>query len=104
MLQQTSPNCLFCICRAEIVLTDDRLRSVSRQINTTEEKDRELRHTLKLLERQQRDSNATVAHKQQLVEDYHSSGLTGSNHILLFPQTTRLAELQRSCLQMRKRS
>lgn len=60
-----------------MVLADQHLTGVSRQINTTDGKDRELRHTLKLLERQLRDVSGTVAHQQQLMEDNHSSGLTG---------------------------
>lgn len=59
--------------------------AVSRELNATGEKDRALRHTLKLMEGQLRDINATVARKQQLMEDYHSSGLAGSQHTFFFP-------------------
>lgn len=52
---------------------------VSRDLNTTAAKDRALRRTLDVMEREMRDINATVAHNQQLLEDYHSSGFAGSN-------------------------
>lgn len=61
---------------------------VSRELNATGEKDRALRHTLKLMEGELRDINATVAHKQQLMEDYRSSGFAGSQHAVFFPQLT----------------
>lgn len=63
-----------------MVLTDGRLMGVSRELNTTADSYRTLTHTLNLMERELRNISATVAHKQQLMEDYHRSGLAGSNH------------------------
>lgn len=68
------------MCRAEIVLADGHLTGVSRELNTTAETDRALRRTLELMERELKDINATVARKQQLLDDYHGSGLAGSKH------------------------
>lgn len=59
---------------------------VSRELNTTEEQDRALRHTLNLMERELRDINASLARKQQLMDDYHSSRLAGSKNT--FPDLT----------------
>ncbi|XP_041655654.1 laminin subunit beta-2 [Cheilinus undulatus] len=62
--------------RAEIALTDGRLMSVARELNTTSAEEEALRHTLTDLERQLRDINTTVAEKQQLVENYLTSGFS----------------------------
>lgn len=64
--------------RAEIALTDGRLMGVTRELNTTAEEEERLRHILTDLERDLRDINTTVAHKQQLLDDYLTSGLAGS--------------------------
>ncbi|KAM6930149.1 laminin subunit beta-1 [Lycodopsis pacificus] len=60
--------------RAEIALTDGRLMGVTRELNTTAEEERALRRTLSDLERELRDFNTTVAHKQRLLDDYLTSG------------------------------
>uniref|UniRef100_A0A8C2ZAY7 Laminin, beta 2-like n=1 Tax=Cyclopterus lumpus TaxID=8103 RepID=A0A8C2ZAY7_CYCLU len=64
--------------RAEIALTDGRMMGVTRELNTTAEEERALRRTLSNLERELRDINATVAYKQNLLDDYLTSGFTGS--------------------------
>lgn len=64
--------------RAEIALTDGRLMGVTRELNTTAEEEERLRHILTDLERELRDINTTVAHKQQLLDDYLTSGFAGS--------------------------
>lgn len=64
------------------------MKGVSRELNTTGEKDRALRATLNLMERELRDINTTVALKQQLMDVYHSSGLAGSKHTFFFPDLT----------------
>ncbi|XP_058498691.1 laminin subunit beta-2 [Solea solea] len=61
--------------RAEIALTDGRLMGVTRDINTTAEEDGALRRTLDTLERELRDINTTFAHKQQLLNDFLTSGV-----------------------------
>lgn len=66
------------VSRAEIALTDGRLMSVSRELNTTAEEEETLRRTLSNLEREMRDINTTVAHRQQLLDDYLTSGFAGS--------------------------
>lgn len=65
--------------RAEIALTDGRLMSITRELNTTEEEDGSLRRTLSVLERELRDINTTVAEKKELLEQYHSAGFNGEN-------------------------
>ncbi|XP_037334341.2 laminin subunit beta-2 [Pungitius pungitius] len=60
--------------RAEIALTDGRLMGVAREINSTAEEESELRRTLSHLERELRDVNASVAHKQRVLDDYLASG------------------------------
>uniref|UniRef100_A0A3Q2XNE3 Laminin, beta 2-like n=1 Tax=Hippocampus comes TaxID=109280 RepID=A0A3Q2XNE3_HIPCM len=60
--------------RAEIALTDGRLMGVARELNTTAEDDDALRRTLSDMERQLMDINATVASKQQQIDDYLTSG------------------------------
>uniref|UniRef100_A0A8C2ZAM4 Laminin, beta 2-like n=1 Tax=Cyclopterus lumpus TaxID=8103 RepID=A0A8C2ZAM4_CYCLU len=62
----------------EIALTDGRMMGVTRELNTTAEEERALRRTLSNLERELRDINATVAYKQNLLDDYLTSGFTGS--------------------------
>ncbi|XP_034394038.1 laminin subunit beta-2 [Cyclopterus lumpus] len=62
--------------RAEIALTDGRMMGVTRELNTTAEEERALRRTLSNLERELRDINATVAYKQNLLDDYLTSGFT----------------------------
>ncbi|XP_056896731.1 laminin subunit beta-2 isoform X1 [Takifugu flavidus] len=61
--------------RTEIALTNVHLMGVATELNTTGEMDSTLRETLTLMERELRDINATVAHKQQLINEYHHSGL-----------------------------
>lgn len=65
------------VFRAEIALTDGRLMGVTTDVNTTAEQHNTLRYTLSVLERELRDINTTVAHKQQLIDDYLSSGFAG---------------------------
>ncbi|XP_070766889.1 laminin subunit beta-1 [Enoplosus armatus] len=60
--------------RAEIALTDGRLMAVTRELNTTAGEEAALRRTLSDLERELRDINTTVAHKQHLLDDYLTSG------------------------------
>lgn len=68
----------MCVSRAEIALTDGRLMSVSRELNATAEDEKTLRRTLSTLERELRDINTTVAQRQQLLDDYLTSGFAGS--------------------------
>lgn len=63
--------------RAEIALTDGRLMGVTRELNSTAAEDEALKQTLNQLEAELRQVNATVAHKQQLLEDYLTSGFSG---------------------------
>lgn len=56
---------------------------VATELNATGEMDSTLRETLNLMERELRNINATVAHKQQLIDEYHHSGLAGSVYTLL---------------------
>lgn len=51
---------------------------VARELNTTAEDDDALRRTLSDMERQLMDINATVASKQQQIDDYLTSGFAGS--------------------------
>ena len=51
---------------------------VTRELNTTAADEEALRRTLTDLERELRDINTTVAHKQQLIDDYLTSGFAGS--------------------------
>ncbi|XP_035015327.1 laminin subunit beta-2 [Hippoglossus stenolepis] len=60
--------------RAEIALTDGRLMGVTRELNTTAAEEEALRRTLNDLERELRDINTTVAHKQRVIDDYLTSG------------------------------
>ncbi|XP_062248507.1 laminin subunit beta-1 [Platichthys flesus] len=60
--------------RAEIALTDGRLMGVTRELNTTAGEEEALRRTLTDLERDLRDINITVAHKQHVLDDYLTSG------------------------------
>uniref|UniRef100_A0A8C4HFA9 Laminin, beta 2-like n=1 Tax=Dicentrarchus labrax TaxID=13489 RepID=A0A8C4HFA9_DICLA len=66
------------IHQAEIALTDGRLMGVARELNTTAEEEEALRRILSGLERELRDINTTVAHKQQLLVDYLTSGFAGN--------------------------
>ena len=50
---------------------------VTRDLNTTAKEDGALRQILSGLERELRDVNTSVAHKQQQLEDYLTSGFTG---------------------------
>uniref|UniRef100_A0A8D3D257 Laminin, beta 2-like n=1 Tax=Scophthalmus maximus TaxID=52904 RepID=A0A8D3D257_SCOMX len=61
-------------CRAEIALTDGRLMAVGRELNATAEEEEALRRTLNVLERELRDINTTMAHKQRLLDEYLTSG------------------------------
>lgn len=65
-------------CRAEIALTDGRLMAVGRELNATAEEEEALRRTLNVLERELRDINTTMAHKQRLLDEYLTSGFAGS--------------------------
>lgn len=56
---------------------------VATELNTTGEMDSTLRETLDLMEREMKDINASVAHKQLLINEYHHSGLAGSIYALL---------------------
>ncbi|XP_017266844.1 laminin subunit beta-1 [Kryptolebias marmoratus] len=58
----------------EILLTNRSLMNISQELNITERQDEELKRALSDLEKELRDINATVAHKQQLLEDYLTSG------------------------------
>lgn len=69
--------CSLC-SRAEIALTDGRLMGVARELNTTAAEEEALRRTLSDLEKDLRDVNNTVAHKERLLEDYLTSGFAGS--------------------------
>uniref|UniRef100_A0A8D2ZRP9 Laminin, beta 2-like n=1 Tax=Scophthalmus maximus TaxID=52904 RepID=A0A8D2ZRP9_SCOMX len=60
--------------RAEIALTDGRLMAVGRELNATAEEEEALRRTLNVLERELRDINTTMAHKQRLLDEYLTSG------------------------------
>ncbi|XP_060930658.1 laminin subunit beta-2 [Limanda limanda] len=60
--------------RAEIALTDGRLMGVTRELNTTAGEEEALRRALNDLERELRDINTTVAHKQRVLDDYLTSG------------------------------
>uniref|UniRef100_A0A8C2ZAT6 Laminin, beta 2-like n=1 Tax=Cyclopterus lumpus TaxID=8103 RepID=A0A8C2ZAT6_CYCLU len=51
---------------------------IGQELNTTAEEERALRRTLSNLERELRDINATVAYKQNLLDDYLTSGFTGN--------------------------
>lgn len=64
--------------RAEIALSDGRLMGVTRELNVTTEDEGALSQTLTGLERELRDINTTVAHKHRLLQDYLTSGFTGS--------------------------
>ena len=64
--------------RAEIALTDGRLMGVTRELNATAEEDGALRRTLTDLERELRNVNATVAARRRQLEDYLTSGFTGT--------------------------
>lgn len=50
---------------------------VTRELNSTATADEVLRQTLNQLEAELRQVNATVAHKQQLLDDYLTSGFKG---------------------------
>lgn len=52
--------------------------AVTRELNSTAVEDEALRRTLEQLEAELREVNATVAHKQQLLEDYLTSGFSGT--------------------------
>ncbi|XP_069025233.1 laminin subunit beta-1 [Embiotoca jacksoni] len=60
--------------RAEIALTDGRLMGIGRELNTTAAEEEALKRTLSDLEKELRDVNNTVALKQQLLDDYLTSG------------------------------
>uniref|UniRef100_A0A671WXI8 Laminin, beta 2-like n=1 Tax=Sparus aurata TaxID=8175 RepID=A0A671WXI8_SPAAU len=64
----------FATVMAEIALTDGRLMGVARELNTTAAEEEALRRTLSDLEKDLRDVNNTVAHKERLLEDYLTSG------------------------------
>lgn len=56
---------------------------VASELNATGEMDSRLRYTLNILAGKLRDINTTVAHKQQLINEHHISGLAGSIYTLL---------------------
>ncbi|XP_068184392.1 laminin subunit beta-1 [Antennarius striatus] len=62
--------------RAEIALADGRLMGVTREMNKTTEEDKALNQVLRVLEGKLRDIISAVAQKQQLLEDYLTSGFT----------------------------
>ncbi|XP_068606555.1 laminin subunit beta-1 [Brachionichthys hirsutus] len=62
--------------RAETALTDGRLMGVTRELNATSEENEAMNEVLSVLERELRNINTTVAHKQQLLEDYRTSEFT----------------------------
>lgn len=64
---------------AEILITDGRLTDIGQEVNATAGRDEELQRTLSDLEKELRDINATVAHKQQVLEDYLTSGFEGND-------------------------
>lgn len=64
--------------RAEIALTDGRLMGISQELNATADEDEVLADTLYDLERELRDLNSTVAQKHRLLDDYLTSGFSGS--------------------------
>lgn len=66
-----------------MALTEGRLMGVAREIDATGEEDTRLRDALERLERELRNINATVARKQQLVDDLRASGVEGSSSLLL---------------------
>ncbi|XP_051915351.1 laminin subunit beta-2 [Hippocampus zosterae] len=79
--------------RAEIALTDGRLMGVARELNTTAEDDDALRRTLSDMERQLMDINATVASKQQQIDDYLTSGFSDQfKKVKLYYQESSEAE------------
>lgn len=51
---------------------------VTRELNSTSAEDEALRRALSQLEAELREVNATVAHKQQMLEDYLTSGFSGT--------------------------
>nr|XP_015824219.2 laminin subunit beta-2 isoform X1 [Nothobranchius furzeri]XP_054602176.1 laminin subunit beta-2 isoform X1 [Nothobranchius furzeri] len=59
----------------EILLTNGRLSDIGQELNSTAVKDEELKRILNELEKELRDVNATVAHKQELLDKYLTSGL-----------------------------
>uniref|UniRef100_A0A3P8UUK8 Laminin, beta 2-like n=1 Tax=Cynoglossus semilaevis TaxID=244447 RepID=A0A3P8UUK8_CYNSE len=77
---------------AEIALTDGRLMSITRELNTTEEEDGSLRRTLSVLERELRDINTTVAEKKELLEQYHSAGFNQFDKVKKYYQESTEAE------------
>ncbi|XP_037540958.1 laminin subunit beta-1 [Nematolebias whitei] len=58
----------------EILLTNGRLTDISHELNSTAGRDEDLKRTLSDLEKELRDINATVAHKQQVLDDRLTSG------------------------------
>ncbi|KAM9343533.1 LOW QUALITY PROTEIN: laminin subunit beta-1 [Pholidichthys leucotaenia] len=60
--------------RAEIAYNDGRLMTISRDLNTTAAEEDVLRPILNDLERELRDVNATVARKQELLDNYLTAG------------------------------
>lgn len=64
---------------AEILLTNGRLTDISHELNSTAGRDEDLKRTLSDLEKELRDINATVAHKQQLLDDRLTSGFAGND-------------------------
>lgn len=71
-----------CVCRAEIALTDGRLMAVTKELNMTAAEEEAMRSILNDLEGELRDINATVAFKRQLLDDYLTSGFTGTNQVI----------------------
>lgn len=64
---------------AEILLTNGRLTDIGHELNSTAGRDEDLKRTLNALEKELRNINATVAHKQQLLDDRLSSGFAGDD-------------------------
>ncbi|XP_041860156.1 laminin subunit beta-1 [Melanotaenia boesemani] len=62
--------------RAEIALTDGRLMGIARELNTTAEEEKAIKNTLNDLEKMLMDVNTTVVHKQQLLDNYLTSGFS----------------------------
>ncbi|XP_061592831.1 laminin subunit beta-2 [Cololabis saira] len=60
--------------RAEIALMDGRVMDVGRELNTTDRQNGVLKRTLDDLEKDLRDINNTVAHKQRQLDDHLTSG------------------------------
>lgn len=64
--------------RAEIALTDGRVMGISQELNSTEEEEEDLKERLTDLENELRDIRETLARNQQQLENYLTSGFTGT--------------------------